>query len=261
MGKVVLDGVLNSLDYFSGRDASQLTTTDASFEGFFTDCVANPEMCALAQLTSNAHHLSDLVYDLIYQLKYDPFVTRPDAATDTIDYSTLENAIQAAIVNPSTWPVLASALHGLLADNVTEARFFLSFTASQPTIFPNNGYEEIPAIRFSDVPREKVNKTTGAEVVEELYGTSRLLGDFFATLPPSYRDWPFKAKGAYLGDFKAKTRNPMLFVGGALDPLTPLPNAYNASAGFDGSVVLEHGGYGVSRPLAKLVVWKKIGLI
>ncbi|KAL8754812.1 MAG: hypothetical protein Q9199_004083 [Rusavskia elegans] len=248
MGKVVLDGVLNPLDYFSGRDISQLTATDLSFDGFFTGCVANPDMCALAQLTMDAGELSEKVYGLICHLKYNPFVTGPDAVSDIIDYTFLKNVIQSAINNPSTWPLFATGLHGLLTENITEARVISLFTAPQPTIFPNNGKEATPAIRFSDVPRERVNTTSFDSVLEEFYATSKLLGDFFPSLPPSYRDWPFKAKGAYLGDFRVKTRNPLLFVGGALDPLTPLPNAYNASAGFEGSVVLEHGGYGHTSP-------------
>lgn len=252
MGKVVLDGVLNPLDYFSGRDISQLTATDLSFDGFFTGCVANPEMCALAQLTMDAGELSEKVYGLIYHLKYNPFVTGPDAVSDIIDYTFLKNAIQSVIINPSTWPLFSTGLHGLLTENITEARTLSFFTAPQPTIFPNNGKEATPAIRFSDVPRERVNTTSFDDILEEFYATSKLLGDFFSSLPPSYRDWPFRAKGAYLGDFRVKTRNPLLFVGGALDPLTPLPNAYNASAGFEGSVVLEHGGYGVSLYLSTL---------
>ncbi|KAL9014871.1 MAG: hypothetical protein Q9173_000489 [Seirophora scorigena] len=244
MGRVVLDGVLNPLDYFTGRDVSQITATDVSFEGFFTGCVTNPDICALAQLTLDSHELSNTVYDLIYRLKYEPFVTGPDAASDVFGFSFLMSAILSALLNPFTWPVLASGLHRLLTENVTEALTLLFLTAPQPTIFPNKGQEAVPAIRLSDVPLETRNTTSLAQVLEELYATSRLLGDSLATLPPSYKDWPFKAKGAYTGDFRAKTRNPILFVGSDLDPLTPLANAWNASAGFEGSVVLEHGGYG-----------------
>ncbi|KAI4199141.1 MAG: hypothetical protein LQ348_001932 [Seirophora lacunosa] len=244
IGRVVLDGVLNPLDYFTGRDVSQVTATDMSFEGFFTGCVTNPEMCALAQLTLDSHELSNTVYDLIYRLKYEPFVTGPDAVSDIIDYTFVKNAIRSALLNPSTWPLLASGLHGLLTENITEARTLSSFTASQPTVFPNKGLEAFPAIRLSDVPRETRNTTSFAQVVDELYATSRLLGDSFATLPPTYEDWPFRAKGAYIGDFRAKTKNPILLVGSKFDPLTPLANALNASAGFEESVVLEHVGYG-----------------
>ena len=245
MGKVVLDGVLNPFDYFSGRDVSQLTATDLSFDGFFTGCVANPEMCALGELTSDAGELSDKVYDLFYHLKYNPFVTGPDAVSDIIDYTFLKNAAWSAIIRPVSWPLFAIGLHGLLTNNVTEARTLSSLTTPQPTIFPDNGKEAVPAIRLSDVPRKRVNTTSFEEILAEFYTTSDLLGDLYASIALSYRDWPFKAKGAYLGDFRVKTRNPILFVGGKLDPLTPLTNAYNASAGFEGSVVLEHNGYGV----------------
>ncbi|KAL8833711.1 MAG: hypothetical protein Q9176_007867, partial [Flavoplaca citrina] len=246
MGRVVLDGIVNPLDYFSGRDVSLVTATDVSFDGFFTGCVANPENCALAQLTLNAQELSQIVYNLIYHVKFTPFVTGPDAVTDIIDYTVLKKAIQAALSTPAIWSIFASGLYGLLINNTTEARILLSLTnpPQSPTIFPDNGKEATSGILFSDVPRERVNTTAFPQVVEELYTTSRLQGDLYAALVPSYRDWPFKAKGAYLGDFKAETKNPILFVGGALDPITPLPNAYNASAGFQGSVVLEHGGYG-----------------
>ncbi|CAO1597589.1 hypothetical protein XANCAGTX0491_001396 [Xanthoria calcicola] len=248
MGKVVLDGVLNPFDYFSGRDVSQLTATDLSFDGFFTGCVANPEMCALAELTSDAGELSDKVYDLVYQLKYNPFVTGPDAVSDIIDYTFLKNAAYSAIIRPVSWPLFAIGLHGLLTNNATEARTLSSLTARQSTIFPDNGKEAVPAIRLSDVPRERVNTTSFEEILAEFYTTSDLLGDLYASIALSYRDWPFQAKGAYLGDFRVKTRNPILFVGGKLDPLTPLPDAYNASAGFEGSVVLEHNGYGHTSP-------------
>lgn len=249
MRRVVLDGIVNPLDYFSGRDVSLITAPDVSFDGFFAGCVANPENCALAQLTLNAQELSEMVYNLIYHIKFTPFVTGPDAATDIIDYTVLKSAIQAAISTPATWPLFASGLHGLLASNLTEARKLIPLTMPpQSPIFPDNGKEATSGIRFSDVPRERLNTTAFPQIVEELYTTSRLQSDLYATLVPSYRDWPFKAKGAYLGNFKAKTRNPILFVGGTLDPITPLPNAYNASAGFEGSVVLEHGGYGVGRP-------------
>ncbi|KAL8923932.1 MAG: hypothetical protein Q9208_004369 [Pyrenodesmia sp. 3 TL-2023] len=240
MGKIVLDGVLNPLDYFSGRDVFQVTATDVSFDGFFTGCMVNPEMCVLAQLAANADDLRERVYGLIYSLKYNPFVTGPDIILDVIDYTVIKNAIQSALLNPSTWPLLATGLNGLLTENVMEANAIFSLGAPPPTIFPNNGQEATAGIRLSDVPLERRNTTSFPQLLEEFHTTIRLLGDSLSSLALSYKDWPFKAKGAYMGDFSAKTKRPMLFVGSNLDPLTPLANAWNASAGFEGSVVLEH---------------------
>lgn len=57
--------------------------------------------------------------------------------------------------------------------------------------------------------------------------------------------WKMAAKERYTGGFSnIKTKHPLLFVGNTYDPLTPLASARNASAAFDGSVVLQHDGYG-----------------
>ena len=55
-----------------------------------------------------------------------------------------------------------------------------------------------------------------------------------------------KAKEQYRGNFTAKTSFPILLVNGDFDVATPLVSAFNASAGFEDSVVLTHMGYGVS---------------
>ena len=51
-------------------------------------------------------------------------------------------------------------------------------------------------------------------------------------------------KQQYRGNFQVKTRHPILFVNGEFDVSTPISGAYNASAAFEGSIVLAHDGYG-----------------
>ena len=59
-----------------------------------------------------------------------------------------------------------------------------------------------------------------------------------------------QAKERYTAGFdNIRTKNPFLFVGSPFDPLTPLASARNVSAGFEGSVVLQHNGYGVRQRL------------
>ncbi|KEF53888.1 uncharacterized protein A1O9_10290, partial [Exophiala aquamarina CBS 119918] len=48
----------------------------------------------------------------------------------------------------------------------------------------------------------------------------------------------------YLGDFKVKTKNPVLVVGNTLDNVTPLASARNVSSGFEGSILLERKAFG-----------------
>ncbi|KAL8764716.1 MAG: hypothetical protein Q9209_007912, partial [Squamulea sp. 1 TL-2023] len=130
----------------------------------------------------------------------------------------------------------------LVRGKVVEASTIFCFGNPPSAIFPNNGREAAAGIRFSGVSLER-DTTSFPQVLDEFHATSRLVGDYLSSLAPSYKDWPFKAKGAYAGDISVKTKTPIMLVGSNLDLLTQLANAWNSSAGFEGSVVLEHGGY------------------
>jgi hypothetical protein len=53
--------------------------------------------------------------------------------------------------------------------------------------------------------------------------------------------WGFTATEQYKGDFNVKTDNPILFMSSIYDPVTPMGSAYNASAVFEGNVVVGRG--------------------
>lgn len=68
--------------------------------------------------------------------------------------------------------------------------------------------------------------------------------------------WKLEAKERYTGDFRVKTKHPMLVIGNTYDPTTPLRSARNISESFEGSVVLEHGGYGVCYPFLIFILYR-----
>ena len=245
MGRVVLDGVLNPRDYYAGYDLEQQTDTDKTWDDFFKGCLDNPDGCALAQDDTTPDGLKQKIYDLLWKFKYQPVAIGSEAATDIIDYTVIKNVITFAMYNTMFWPPLADGLHGLLTGNYTAFIELPSLFAQHP-VFPNYGPEAGFGIRSSDVSLRTDNLTTLYPLIDEAYRGSELFGDFLVASALHYAQWPFKAKGAYKGDFCAKTKNPMLFVGNTFDPYTALVSARNASAGFEGSVVLEHGGHGVS---------------
>lgn len=249
MDKVVLDGCLNPHDYYAGIDLEQVTSTDACFDGFFAACAAHPEQCDLAQGTRTADQLKSQSYDLLYTLKYQPFVAGTDALTEIVDYNFLKTLVENAMYDPGTWPTLATGLRGLLTKNITGIPAIAPFLVPSTPIYQNNGPDAPLGIRSSDVSLRTDNVTTLYPLFEQFYAKSRLFGDVLSLPAMMYAQWPFKAKGGYTGDFRAKTRNPILFVGSDVDPFTPLVSAQNASAGFERSVVLQHGGYGVSNLL------------
>ena len=247
MDKVVLDGVLNPRNYYRGYDLQQLVDSDKTWDEFFKGCVASPNAYALAQHGSTPEALKNKIYALLWRLKYQPFAAGSDVA-DIIDYNLAKQAISGSMYNPSSWPALAAALNGILTENLTAVPALEAILA-QSTIFPSNGYESGQGIRASDVSLRTNNLTTLYPLIQKAFGISELLGDYLVSPALHYAQWRFKAKGGYQGAFcDVRTRNPVLFVGNTFDPLTPLISARNASAGFVGSVVLEHGGHGVSTP-------------
>ncbi|KAL8672746.1 MAG: hypothetical protein Q9168_002800 [Polycauliona sp. 1 TL-2023] len=228
MDKIVLDGCLNPHAYYAGVDVEQATKSDESFEGFFTACVARPEACPLARDGSTAADLEQEFYDLLYSLKYQPYVSKVDG-----------NATR-------PWPILATGLHGLLMKNDTVvAALGLLLPEISEGIYQNGGLEAyLGGIRASDVRLRTESLASLYPILEQFFNKSQILGDILSANLLTYAQWPFRAKGGYTGDFRVKTRYPLLFIGSDRDPLTPLVSAQNASAGFEGSVVLQHGGHG-----------------
>jgi hypothetical protein len=122
--------------------------------------------------------------------------------------------------------------------------------SSSPPPYPNYaGLEATAGIRCTETAFKTDNLTEILPILDEFLingdgtGDTEPIGIFMACA-----QWKVKAKEIYTGGFhNITTKNPVLFVGNTFDPLTPLVSAYNTSAGFDGSVVLQHDGYGVSR--------------
>src|SRR5207248_2019929 len=95
-------------------------------------------------------------------------------------------------------------------------------------------------------------------VVDQLYKTSKLFGDVTTAITAICAQWKMRAKEVYKGDFQAKTKKPVLFIGNTGDGFTPLTSAYNVSSGFKDSVVLEVNGYGVCAPPLALIIMHEV---
>ena len=220
---------------------------DTVLNGFFETCIANPNQCLLAQDGNSAEELSQKIYQLLDTVKFRPYVLNNDPVAGLVDYGSIKQPLFNALEDPligGGWPALGVVLHALLTDNMTafveygqSAGFLLGPPASDPTL----------GIQCGDTFLRSDNLTTLLPLINATVTSSDIAGELFVNLEPiSCAPWRFAAKERYSGNFQAQTRNPILFVGGPFDPVTPLISAYNMSTGFDGSVVLQHNGYGVS---------------
>lgn len=155
-------------------------------------------------------------------------------------------ALRISLYTPATYPALARALASLLANDPGP---ILSLYTSLASGLSNPDNTDAPlGIHCSD---KKSGITTLEDAMPGLYElqeTSRLLGQMGGINLVCAR-WKFTAKERYEGNFNVRTRKPVLLIGGSYDGATALGNAFNVSAGLEGSAVLEHGGFGVGFPL------------
>ncbi|TPX08569.1 uncharacterized protein E0L32_009908 [Thyridium curvatum] len=242
--RMVLDGVLNPHEYFNGFEEEQFAATDATWTAMFKACVAaGPEKCALARRNATASELEEATYTLIETLKRDPIYYK----TSIVDYNFIKNVIVEFLYTPSGWPLLVAALDTLLpGSGGLDPKIMDAVIGAMASAAPSS--EALLDGNFGIKCGDKHNRfaaLAGARpVLADLRTRSRLLGDVLDMVTLQCARWRMDAAERYEGDFVAKTREPVLIVGNSFDPLTPLVSAKNVSAGLEGSVVLEHKGFG-----------------
>lgn len=114
--------------------------------------------------------------------------------------------------------------------------------------------EALRGIRCGDMTGQTDDIHDIIPVLEKRWDTSRLTGDVLEQVIMSCPRWKIPTKEQYEGDFKAKTKNPVLVIGQTLDPITPLASARNLIGTLDGSVLLEFDIPGVSDLSGRLSV-------
>ncbi|KAK2816028.1 hypothetical protein FQN49_008054, partial [Arthroderma sp. PD_2] len=236
--RILIDGVVNPHQFYNSYDVELWADTDKVFSAFFKQCVKSPDECALASRNSTASELETAMYKLLDDIKYQPLVFNGTL----IDHSVVKNLIRPSLYSPAAYPVLSIAFDSLLSGNLT--RFSNIATSLTP---PWEG--GIPTESPFGIPCSE--KELGEYGFSELMPTfkalnkeSKLLGQVGTALAMVCTQWKIKAKERYAGDFKVKTKHPMLVIGNSYDPATPLVSARNASQTFQNSLLLEHGGYG-----------------
>jgi hypothetical protein len=152
---------------------------------------------------------------------------------------------------PAQWQGLALQLAALLTRN--ETLIAAGLTAETGSLVPFISQdlsltEAQNGIKCSD--QKKYARQEDWDVIRLARHEKSFLADASDVVVTCAR-WPFNAKERYTGNFSVDTPNPILLIGNTADPITPIASARNVSAGYPGSVVLEHGspGHGSSSTL------------
>ena len=246
--RAVLDGVLNSHEYYAGYGIEQLADADLTLAGFFKSCTENPDLYSLAQDGKSAEELSQKFYHLLSQLKYNPIadgtgqlvfrLLQDYIAYLCFDYTFLKGLVTTSIQDTIGWRSCADALHGLLTNKLTLVRDSATlFNTSAKPIFPNNGIDAFLRIFGSDAAFQ-TNKLSDLKTITDAANKkSWIYGDSIPYQFAATFQWPFQAKERYEGTFQVKPAKPVLIIGSPYDPLTPLISARNLSAGLKNSVL------------------------
>lgn len=227
--RMLLESVVNPRDYAVGHWGNYLVDADKTFAAFLDECEKNRDRCALAR---NSTDLLATVNEYLETL---------DKTNSASPYYLVKMQIYQHLYFPRTWPILAETLAGLVNGTLQPADL-----TPPPTQNPYDlGLDDINGIRCSDALWQ-------ADSAEDILDQVKYQANISSFSDTMYGHtwicaaWRMRAKERYRGNFKAKTNFPILFVNGEYDVATPMISAVNASAGFEGSVLLTHGGYGVS---------------
>jgi pimeloyl-ACP methyl ester carboxylesterase len=234
--RMVLDGNVNPHDYQAGHYGEFADDIDEAFAGFLQACFNVTDDCALYSLLqpNTTEDLLDAINLLLA-----PFANNATSGFEAYTtYVALKGIFVQPLYFPATWPRFATTLASILNGTITEpanetgpapygeaANAVIGIRASDATFIANSSEEYLPQVRY------QASVSPGFSDIA------------YFTLWTSAQ-WRMPAKERYWGDFRATTKTPILYINGEFDPVTPLVNAYNGSAGFTGSAVLPHSGYG-----------------
>jgi len=244
--KVVLDGNVNVHEYYSGLEIESLSSLDGVVKGFYDGCVANPEGCALAKDGQTSQDLSNVADAFFATLRYNPIVVTMDEDSTIITYDKVKTFMFESMYRPNSWPTVAVLLDLLVQGNSTGYVETLEQLSGGGNGTDREAPDAFMGIRCGDVAFRADTLSAFDSFKAAVVPTSKWGGlDLGLENIMECAPWKMRAKEVYSGSWSdIRTKHPLLIIGNTYDPVTPLISARNNSAAFEGSVVLQHNGYG-----------------
>ena len=251
--KVILDGVVNPHEYVANREVELFTDVDAILTKFCEACVTTLERCPLG-VNKTAEQLEKDIIAAIDGLLEDPIPIQIPGVSGgyLLDYTTVKGAIYSTpFYFPFQWSGLALQLQAIMDRNITTLAAVFGGPDSR-LLVDSSRTEAQYGIKCADL--DKYSSLSDWEVIQDARHEQSYWADA-SDIVVSCARWRFDAKERYEGNFTVKTRNPIMLIGNTADPVTPIVGARNASAGYEGSVVLQHDSYGVSIDIMVVLVF------
>ncbi|TEB34821.1 hypothetical protein FA13DRAFT_1788447 [Coprinellus micaceus] len=246
--RLIIDGVMDSEDYYATGWKTNLVDANDSLNLFFNACAeAGPIRCALH--AANPDDIKRNLTKLHESVRREPVTVKTDSFYGVVNYSLLRGVIFSALYSPyRAFQPVADALAQLAAGDGAP---LLSLLGAAPYKCSCNPFEHIrDAVRDGQttlVCNDGDEVPNSLEELEEYYeGLVKVSewADIWGSVRGSCVGWP-KNKKPFRGPFVGNTSHPILVIGNTADPVTPLRSAKKMAAGFKDSVVLtiDSGGH------------------
>ena len=243
VARAVIDGPVDTLDYYRGEWLKNLQDTDAVFESFWEHCDrAGPDLCAL-YTAGGQREVKQRFQRILASLEDNPIgiAGHGSIAPDLITYSDLLRTIRTAVYAPlQYWPRLAAPLVHIESRNGTSFAM-LKKQELQVSVPPDQCVEAPPYTPYCAIPPNQqldetptailcsdrnttydLDRSAFAAYAAKLKDQNRLLGPSMAQVRLSCARWNLRPKWRFPGPFAGETVHPMMIVGTARDPVTPI---------------------------------------
>ncbi|KAJ2923799.1 hypothetical protein H1R20_g13301, partial [Candolleomyces eurysporus] len=241
--RLVIDGVMDSEDYYATGWLTNLVDTEKTLSAFFEGCVdAGPDRCPF--YAPEPEDIRRNLTSLFDQLRKVPIPFQNSTEYGIVDYVTLRSAVFSSLYTPYTaFLPLAQALKQLAAGDVSALVSFLGGPYTPYKCSCGAHAHEFDVVRdansalvCNDGDEVPPSLSESMEYVQELEKVSEW-ADVWSFNRLQCVGWP-KNKKEFRGPFVGNTSHPILVVGNTADPVTPLRSAKKMAEGFKGAVVL-----------------------
>lgn len=246
--RLVIDGVMDSKDYYSTTWLTNLEDTNKGLDRFFESCAeAGAHLCPLHSV--DPEDIRKNLTALYINLKNQPVPVKTSDKYGVVDYAMARMATLASLYSPYTaFAPLAKALHDLI--NGDGSSFFSLFGPApfSCSCDPDEGqFSEVPDGFLALHCNDGDDVPFSPDELRQHYESMSNVSDWAETwvfTRISCLGWP-KVKKGFRGPFGGNTSHPLLVVGNTADPVTPLSSAKKMAEGFAGAVVLtqDTGGH------------------
>ncbi|KAF2705353.1 alpha/beta-hydrolase [Pleomassaria siparia CBS 279.74] len=252
VGRMVLDGVVNSEDYNTSLGNGSLHDSEKAMSSFYTFCVAaGPELCPLTTPTSDAKDIEIRVQAIIQSIYHNPVQISSALGPDIFTYSDVKMLLFSSIYQPmDAFPFAARMLAavekrgGDIIDQIVQG-----YRPTHIYSCPINGTEPLPRRTFSQLStfailcsdgqdQSSVDMESFEEYLNLLVSISPTSGSIWSLLRLKCASWKIRAVRKFGDDFGGNTSHPIFWISNTADPVTPLRSGKIMSEKFPRSVLL-----------------------